>query len=241
MLKLYQFPISHFSEKVRWALDYKGIPYQKVNLIPGPHIKVMLKLTGRTSVPAIDDQGQIVFESSQILNYLDDTYPQKLLTPESFAEKSQASEWEKFADEEIGVHVRRICYHTLLDEPQIVKKFFTQDGPWYGPLLLFFLFPKLSQKMRKYMDINEEAAEQSKHKLALALEKVQHRIKERSFLVGDNFSRADLAVASLLGPMIQPAKYGLKWPRQIPKPLQEYIDGIQSQLLWSRNIYNQFR
>ena len=32
-MKLYQFAISHFSEKVRWALDYKNLNYQPVFLI----------------------------------------------------------------------------------------------------------------------------------------------------------------------------------------------------------------
>ena len=27
MITLYQFQFSHFCEKARWALDYKGVPY----------------------------------------------------------------------------------------------------------------------------------------------------------------------------------------------------------------------
>lgn len=241
MLKLYQFPISHYSEKVRWALAYKEIPYEKVNLIPGPHMKVMVKLTGRSSVPAISDQGSIIFESRQILDYLDENYPQQSLTPKDLALKSQAYEWEKFADEEIGVHVRKICYHSLLEEPKIVKKFFAQDGPWYGPLLLFFIFPRLSKKMRKYMDINEAAAKESKRKLNIALEKINNHLASRKYLVGDSFSRADLTVAALLAPMIQPQQYGLKWPQHLPETLQQYIDSIQPQLLWSQQLYRNFR
>ena len=30
----YQIPISHFCEKVHWALDFKGLPYNKVSVNP---------------------------------------------------------------------------------------------------------------------------------------------------------------------------------------------------------------
>lgn len=241
MLKLYQFPISHYSEKVRWALAYKGIKFQKINLLPGPHVKVMLKMTGRSSVPAINDDGKVVFNSADILTYLDQKYPQQLLTPQQPELKQQALDWEKYADEEIGVHVRRICYHYLLDEPHIVRKLFAQDGPWYGPILLKFIFSKLSYKMRKYMQINEQTAKESMSALKVALDKIHQHLDENEFLVGNSFSRADLTVASLLGPMIQSSKYGLQWPTSLPQVLQEYIDSIQAPLAWSSTLYQKYR
>ena len=55
MIKLYQFPISHYCEKIRWALEYKGLEYRKVNLLPGFHIKTTTKLVGKSSVPVLTD------------------------------------------------------------------------------------------------------------------------------------------------------------------------------------------
>ena len=37
MLSLYQFPISHYCEKIRRALDYEKLDYRVVNLLPGFH------------------------------------------------------------------------------------------------------------------------------------------------------------------------------------------------------------
>ena len=39
MIKLYQFACSHLCEKARWALEYKRVAYQPVNLLPGLHLK----------------------------------------------------------------------------------------------------------------------------------------------------------------------------------------------------------
>ena len=241
MIKLYQFPISHFSEKVRWALTYKKIDYQTVNLIPGLHVKKLLKLAGRSSVPVLVDNGAVIRNSSDIISYLDNTYQDNLLTPRNSELNKQALEWEAFADKEIGIPVRCICYHTLLESPEIVIKFFSQDGPWYGPLFLKLAFPKLKQKMRQLMGINEETAAKSKVQLAAAFDKLNNQLSSGRFLVGDQFTRADLAVAALLAPLIQPAGYGLHWPDILPSELQGFIDSQANNLYWAKNIYSDFR
>ena len=70
-MKLYQFAISHFSEKVRWALDYKNLNYQPVFLLPGAHIKPIRRMAPRSSVPVLDHDGEIVQGSAEILEYLE--------------------------------------------------------------------------------------------------------------------------------------------------------------------------
>jgi hypothetical protein len=43
--RLYTFTISHFAEKARWALDYKGIRYQEKRLVPGSHLPVVKRIS----------------------------------------------------------------------------------------------------------------------------------------------------------------------------------------------------
>jgi len=66
VIKLYQFPSSHFCEKVRWALEYKRVAYRPVNLLPGFHLKPMRKLAPKSCVPVLVDEETIVQESSAI-------------------------------------------------------------------------------------------------------------------------------------------------------------------------------
>lgn len=77
MIQLYQFPLSHYCEKVRWALDYKRIPYKIKNLLPGPHLLTIKKIAPKTTVPVIVDAGQVVQDSTQIISYLDAREPIK--------------------------------------------------------------------------------------------------------------------------------------------------------------------
>ena len=55
-LTLTTIRFSHYNEKARWALDLKGVPHERVSLMPGPHAPRMLRLTGRTQTPALVDE-----------------------------------------------------------------------------------------------------------------------------------------------------------------------------------------
>ena len=55
---LHQFAYSHYNEKVRWALDYKKLPHDRINYLPGPHMGAIKKMTGQTSTPVLEIDGE---------------------------------------------------------------------------------------------------------------------------------------------------------------------------------------
>jgi len=65
---LWHITISHYSEKARWALDYKSIPYRLRAPVPGAHIPVALWLTyGRHyTLPVLDLGGERIGDSTAI-------------------------------------------------------------------------------------------------------------------------------------------------------------------------------
>lgn len=240
-ITLYQFPISHYCEKIRWALDYKGLDYQIKNLMPGLHLKVTTKMARRSHVPILDHDGVIVQGSSKIVDYLDDTFPEKKLTPVNPQEAQLAREWEHFLDEEIGVHLRRYVYHTLLDYPAITIDLLTQGAPWWGKPLFKVIYPKVAKTMRKHMKIDAAGAAESRQRVEAALDRINAAIADQPFLAGSRFSRADLTAAALLAPLFMPAKYGLKWPAQLPEPLQSDVRAWQDKLAWAQGLYDDYR
>ena len=241
MLALYQFPISHFCEKARWALEYKQLEYKKVNLLPGLHVKKAKKLASNSSLPILVHDKKMINESREIISYLDQAFPQNILTPEDERLKKETLEWERFADKELGPDVRCLCYHTLLDHPDITIPFFTGDGPWFGKLFMKFTYPKLSMTMREYMKLNDKIVALIEQRLAFAIEKIYVHIKDKEFIVGDSFTRADVAVAALLAPLCKPNKYGLDWPEQYPEPLHSAIEKYAEKLDWVTRMYKQYR
>ena len=92
MITLYQMPISHFSEKVRWALAYKRLPHTFKNLLPGLHARTAKKLSGQTAVPVIKEGRNVVHGSADIISFLDKEFPRFSLTPEDEQESPQVME-----------------------------------------------------------------------------------------------------------------------------------------------------
>lgn len=238
---LYQFPISHYCEKVRWAMDYKGLDYKLKNLLPGLHLRTTKKIAAKSYVPILIDDGEQIQNSHVILNYLDEKYPDKPLSPQDPTLFEKALEWEKYCDIEIGVHVRRFCYHYLLSEPKTVIPFFTQGGPWWSPLFFKLFFFKLEPIMRKVMSIDETGANKSEIKIQQAIDTLYAEYEQREFLVGDQFGRADLTACALLAPLIMPQGYGLDWPEVIPAKLQAFVDKNDKKLERFRQLYSEFR
>jgi glutathione S-transferase len=241
MLTLYQFPISHYCEKVRWALDYKGLEYTTKNLLPGIHLVVVKKLARRSSVPVLVDNKTVIQDSTDIINYLDRHYPDRPLTPSDTSMEKEITEWERYVDKEVGVHLRRYFYSILLDHPKVVIPFFTHNGPWYGRPFMQLAFPALRKKMLTSMDISKQTAMVSLNHLDQAINRLADHMRDREFMVGNSFSRADLAAASLLAPLCSPAGYGLDWPDSFPEGIEKVMARYKDKVSWVSDLYRNYR
>ena len=104
MFELYDFRFSHYSEKARWALDFKGVPYTPRHLLPGFHLQTTRKLAPRSSVPILKADAAVIQGSTEIIDFLERTFPERSLTPADPQDANSAVQWEKYLDAEIGVH-----------------------------------------------------------------------------------------------------------------------------------------
>ena len=104
--RLYTFAISHFAEKARWALDYKGIEYEEKRLVPGSHIPIIRRIAPRTMVPVLVDGELVIQGSSAIIDHVDTLIPERPLTPSDASERERARELEPWLDRELGEPLR---------------------------------------------------------------------------------------------------------------------------------------
>ena len=234
-------PISHYCEKVRWVLDHKKLEYSVKNLLPGLHARQVLKHAPKSSVPLLIHDDLAIQGSSEIISYLEEQFPQNPLIVRSKKLKQEVLQWEKLADEEIGLHIRRVFYSVLLNQPKLVSQFFTYKCSWYGPIYIKLIFPQIRKKMIATMNLTPATVEESKLHLAAAVDKIYQRLQESRFLVGDTFTRADIAAASLLAPMCRPAKYDLPFPAKYPNALEEIISPYKEKVKWVAELYSRYR
>lgn len=211
---LYQFPLSHYCEKVRWALDYKGLPYRLANLVPGPHVVTIRLKSPKTTVPVLTDGKRVIQDSTDIITWLDETHPEPALTPANLSQAKEVLEVEEFADREIGIHLRRFFYAHVLHDAGLAKRLLLAGAPSYGRALYFLAFPLVRSLMRQGMNITQATGLKSQARLEEALEKFNRVLVGRKFLVGGQFTRADLTVASLLAPLCLPPEHDFDWPAE---------------------------
>ena len=112
MIKLYTFPPSTNSRKVRIALLEKGLEFQRINVDLSKREQKnpeYLKIHPFGQVPALDDEGFIIYDSTVINEYLEDEYPYPSLMPKDSEGRARARLMEDFRD----THFNVSCVHIM--------------------------------------------------------------------------------------------------------------------------------
>jgi glutathione S-transferase len=102
---LWHIPLSHYSEKVRWALDYKGIAHRRRVLGPDYLIRVW-RATGQGKLPVLWLDGRAIADSTRIIAALEEHYPEPALYPRDTAARQRALALEDDLDETLGPALR---------------------------------------------------------------------------------------------------------------------------------------
>ena len=112
---LYNAPQSTCSQRVRFVLNAKAIPFEekKLDLLNGDQLKPdYLKLNPNGVVPTLDHDGSIVTDSSVIMEYLDEVSPQPVsFTPADPVKRAHMRALMRFIDEVPAAAIRVPSYN----------------------------------------------------------------------------------------------------------------------------------
>ena len=207
---LWHIAISHYSEKARWALDYKSVEHVRRAPPPGAHMAFALWLTrGRSKTfPVLQLDGDAIGDSSSIIAELERRFPDPPLYPEDPEDRRRALDLEEFFDEELGPHARLLAFHEAIKDPAIVERYTVDLLPSAvkdsravraGATRFFSGFASVRYGVR-----SERAAELAKHKILAAFDRLESELGSNEYLVGGAFTVADLTAAALLYPVVGP-------------------------------------
>jgi len=210
---LWQFRISHYNEKARWALDYKGIPHVRETVIPGLHVPRLMLLSRQKQVPVLVADGQVTVGSAAIIERVERTHPDPPLFPREPSDRQRALELASFFDEELGPYIRRAVFYELLPDAEYCTAIFTHGSGAAMRTLYRASFPLVRAVMKLDMDIDEGSAADAVEKTLVALERLDNLIQPSGYLVGDAFSVADLTAAALISPIVQPPQFPYAFPQ----------------------------
>lgn len=80
MIRLYRIPYSTNVERVALALAHKGLEVEYLDVDPDDRSPVR-QVSGQDRVPVLVEDGRVVADSTAILEYLEDRYPDPALYP----------------------------------------------------------------------------------------------------------------------------------------------------------------
>jgi glutathione S-transferase len=240
---LWHIPLSHFNEKVRWALDYKGIAHQR-RVLGANYLIRAWRATGQGKLPILWLDGQPISDSTRIIAALEERYPEPALYPRDTAARERALALEDDLDETLGPSLRAAIVTPLFrEDPELALRVLTTGMPEKAyrrlrPLLR--VFPTYYRFRHK---ISEARLEKDRATVAAALDRIEEWRQGRAFLVGEAFSVADLTASALLGALLAPPE--IQYPLQVELPgyLQEYRDLLlrHPAMQWAADIWRQHR
>ena len=218
---LWQIEISHYSEKARWALEYKGIDHVRRTPLPGTHIPIALFLTrgAQPTFPVMQMEGRTIGDSTAIIAALEAKHLDRPLYPSKPDERARALDLEDWFDENLGPHARLLPFYELIQEPDLFAEIAAESVP--GPLGK--AKPVVGAYARAYTSLrwganNSEDAERAREGIVAAMDKLEAELAkgDGEFLVGERLSVADVTAASLFYPIVVPPEGPLS--PDLPRP-----------------------
>jgi glutathione S-transferase len=225
---LWHLELSHYNEKARWALDFKRVPHVRRALLPGAHLLVARRLTGGEveTTPVLTLDGRSIGDSTAIIAALEERWPKPPLYPDDPTERRRALELEEYFDEELGPHLRRALYHELLNQPELLVPLMVRGQPRGVQLMFRLLFPILAGGIRQRFRVSEASARRSRERAVAVMERIERDLRPSGYLVGDRFTVADLAAASLLYPVVRPPEFPYPTVTNPPGEAGEFLEGL---------------
>ncbi len=197
-LNLIHFSGSSCSQKTRIFLNLKGLDWvsHHVDLSSGEnHSDWFLGINPRGLVPILVDDGEVHIESNDIIQYLEEKFPEPKLIPEGY--KTLTSELLKEEDD-LHLDIRNISFRFLFGKlarkrPSSIKKFEDYEGTIEGK--------EDSHKVKEVNFYNDflkqgipvDALKQSVTKFIKVYERFEQDLANQEFLLGEEVSVLDIA------------------------------------------------
>ena len=244
MLELYKFEASAYSEKVRLILDYKQLPYKAIEVTPGVGQIDIFRLSGQRRVPVLKDGTEIIPDSTAIARYLDEKYPDRPLIPTDPKQKGLCLALEDWADESLGIQGRKAMIGAFSQHPNFRTALLPTTTPDLVKSLVGAVPGDILSLLGAGVGFGPDDVKEAMTILKQALESLCLMLQNQAYLVGDQPTLADFAVAGVTMYIKFPAAIYVDLPAGIcDKGVPGLADDINYQPFfdWRDRLYTEYR
>ena len=241
---LWHFPVSHYNEKARWALDYKQVTHRRVPLGATYLLKAWRK-TRQGSLPILHlPDGRAIADSTHIIAELERLHPEPSLYPADPDERERALALENWFDEEVGHPVRTWIIGYLWEHDPEAAFAALSTGMEDTLRLPKPLLPLMRRLYLARHTINEETRAIARDQVVAGFDRIQRELQPSGYLVGERFCVADLTAAALLAPLVAPDELEFSVPpAALPEPIRVEREALSAHpsFEWVRTVYAKHR
>jgi glutathione S-transferase len=189
MITLYQFEASPFCDKVRRVCHYKNIPFvvEEVSLLGAS------KFSSAKKLPVIDDDDVRVEDSTQIVQYLNDKYPEPGLFPTDSTELALCNILEDWADESLYYYDIALHFSFPENAKRRAGHLLKHEKPWFRKLVGPFV-PALLRKVGESQGAGRRPREVILGDIDRHVCSLQEILGSKDFLLTSGLSAADISV-----------------------------------------------
>ena len=150
---LYSGPLSLFARKVEIALAEKGLPYERVMVSfsqtegYAPKHPAVSAANPKRQVPVIVDGDLTLYDSTVIVEYLDDKYPNPPLLPREAGARAKCRLLELEADEVLLVPVRALMFRSEPPGPDATRREEQERAAAEAEKVILINYAALAQKL----------------------------------------------------------------------------------------------
>lgn len=232
MLTLYNNAYSTCSQKVRLCLAEKGVDWtdRQINFRNNEHLAPdYLKLNPNGVVPTLVHDDAVVIDSSVIMEYLDEVFPEPAMAPRNAAGRADLRAWLRYFEEVATPAVRYPSFNQAF-----VRHYATlDDATFEGAAARRPLRKHFYRRMGK-SGFGPAEQRNALEGFAQTAARMETRLEGRLWLMGDYVSIADCCVAPLYDRM-DDLGHAYLWGEQ-PR-VQDWLRRFRARPAWSTTYY----
>lgn len=203
MLTLYSFGPAANSLKPTLALYEKGLEFTHRLLNPRAfehHQDWYKAINPRGQVPALDDDGKVVTESTVICEYLEDAHPTEVrLRPDNAYDTAQMRVWTKWVDEYFCWCVSTIGWHR-----HVSKMVADLDDAQFEDVVARIPIPEQQVKWRRAREgFPQDLLDEEMRKIGVSVRRLDDHLADHEWLAGGVYSLADICNFAIANGMQQ--------------------------------------